>query len=103
LSSDEARALALALPEAVEQDHHGRPSFRVGGKIFATLWDTEHMNVMLDEGGIVMAVQEHPSVCSEVMWGKRLAAVRVDLPRVDPEVLERMLEEAWELRANRRR
>ena len=31
--------LALALPGAVEADHHGRPSFRVGGKIFATLWN----------------------------------------------------------------
>lgn len=103
MSSDEARQLALALPEAVEQDHHGKPSFRVGGKIFATLWDDEHMNVMLDEGGIVMAVQEHPDVCSEVMWGKRLAAVRVDLTQADAGLLGRLLEEAWELRANRRR
>jgi hypothetical protein len=38
VSPAEARAVALSLPEAVEQDHHGRPSFRVGGKIFATLW-----------------------------------------------------------------
>ena len=103
MNSDEARALALALPEAVEQDHHGRPSFRVRSKIFATLWDEEHMNVMLDEGGIVEAAQAHPEVCSEVIWGKRLAAVRVHLPSVGRDALERMLEEAWELRANRRR
>ena len=31
------RALALSLPEAVEQPHFDRPSFRVRGKIFATL------------------------------------------------------------------
>jgi hypothetical protein len=99
LTSEEARALALALPEAVEQDHHGRPSFRVGGKIFATLWDEEHLNVMLDEGGIMMAVQEHPDTCSEVMWGRRLAAVRVDLARAKPRWLGQMLREAWELRA----
>jgi hypothetical protein len=37
VSTDDARFLALSLPEAVELDHHGRPSFRVGGKIFATL------------------------------------------------------------------
>jgi hypothetical protein len=94
--------LALALPGAVEQDHHGRPSFRVNGKIFATLWDDEHMNVMLDEGGILMAVQEHPEACSEVMWGKRLAAVRVDLPRAEAAWLGQMLREAWELRAPKR-
>jgi hypothetical protein len=102
LTRDEARTLALALPEAVEEDHHGRPSFRVGGKIFATLWDEEHLNVMLDEGGIVMAVQQHPDACSEVMWGKRLAAVRVDLPRAEPEWLAQALREAWELRAPKR-
>lgn len=102
MTSREARELALALPEAREQDHHGRPSFRVNGKIFATLWDAEHMNVMLDEGGIVQAVQEHPDACEEVWWGKRRAAVRVDLGAVDPETLRGMLEEAWELRAPKR-
>jgi hypothetical protein len=57
-SVDQARRLALALPEAMEKDHHGRPSFRVGGRIFATLWDQDHMNVMVDEPGILTAVQE---------------------------------------------
>ena len=76
VSREEARRLALALPEAVEQDHHGRPSFRVAGKIFATQWDSEHMNVMLDEGGILTVVQANPGVCEEVHWGKRLAAVK---------------------------
>ena len=102
VTADEARKLALALPEAVEQDHHGRPSFRVNGKIFATLWDEEHMNVMLDEGGIVQAVQTRPKVCEEVWWGTRLAAVRVDLAAADPKTLRGMLEEAWELRAPKR-
>jgi hypothetical protein len=102
LTSEEACKLALALPDAREQDHHGRPSFRVNGKILATLWDREHMNVMLDGGGIRMAVEQHPEACSEVMWGKRLAAVRVHLPSAQPDLLGQMLEEAWELRANRR-
>ena len=46
-SVEQARTLALALPGAVERDHHGRPSFRVDGRIFATLWDGEHLNVMV--------------------------------------------------------
>ncbi|HEV3460901.1 MAG TPA: MmcQ/YjbR family DNA-binding protein [Candidatus Dormibacteraeota bacterium] len=41
------RRIALWLPEATEQDHHGRPSFRVRGKIFATLWAAR-----IDEVGI---------------------------------------------------
>ena len=56
LTTADARRVALSLPEAVEQDHHGRPSFRVAGKIFATLWDEEHVNVMVDEPGILTAV-----------------------------------------------
>lgn len=79
ISGDRARQLALALPEAVEKDHHGRPSFRVADKIFATQWDKDHVNVMLDESGILSAVRAAPETCGEVWWGKRLAAVRVDL------------------------
>src|SRR5436305_12859652 len=96
LSAEDARRLALALPDAVERDHHGRPSFRVAGRIFATLWDPQHMNVMLDEPGILTAVQDHPDVCAEVMWGKRLAAVRVTLPAVVSGLLAELLADAWE-------
>jgi len=102
ISGEQARQFALALPEAIEQNHHGRPSFRVGSKIFATLWDENHMNVMLDEGGILTAVESEPEICVEVWWGKRLAAVRVDLRRVDPSLLSKLLGEAWELRAPKR-
>jgi hypothetical protein len=96
VSSQQARELALGLPETVEQDHHGRPSFRVSKRIFATLWDPEHMNVMLDEPGIRTAVADHPQLCQEVWWGKRLAATRVDLAAVDPELLRELLTDAWE-------
>jgi hypothetical protein len=99
VSTDEARRIALSLPETVEQDHHGRPSFRVSGRIFATLWDPEHMNVMLDEPGIHTAVEAHRDVCSGVMWGKRLSAVRVTLPAADPELLADLLADAWEGKA----
>jgi YjbR len=88
--------MALSLDGAVEQDHHGRPSFRIGGRIFATLWDEAHMNVMLDEPGILNTVQHHPDVCTEVYWGKRLAAARVELGRADEALLRALLEDAWE-------
>jgi hypothetical protein len=102
MSYERARELALALPEAVEADHHGRTSFRVGGKIFATRWDDEHMNVMLDEGGIRTAVEAEPETCAEVWWGKRLSAVRVDLRRADERLLADLLADAWEGKAPRR-
>jgi hypothetical protein len=99
LSPEQARRIALALPDAVELDHHGRPSFRVAGRIFATLWDEHHMNVMIDEPGIHTAVQAAPQVCEEVWWGKRLAAVRVDLRSARKELLAELLADAWERKA----
>ena len=102
VSAEEARALALSLPEAVELDHHGRPSFRVGGRIFATLWDDRRMNVMLDEGGILTALEAAPHVCEEVWWGKRLTAVGVILPNAEPTLLRDLLADAWEQKAPKR-
>jgi hypothetical protein len=102
VSRDQIRRIALGLPEAVELDHHGRPSFRVGGKIFATLWDEGHMNVMLDEPGILTAVQAHPRVCAEFRWGKRLAAVQVDLAVADEALAADLLADGWERRASAR-
>jgi hypothetical protein len=102
MTADEARALALALPEAAEEDHHGRPSFRIRGKIFATLWTPEALNVMAGADRIAAAVEEAPETCSEVFWGRRLSAVRVDLGAADPGLVEDLLAEAWARRAPRR-
>ena len=40
--------------------------------------------------------------CEEVWWGKRLAAVRVDLTRADAERLAELLSDAWEHKAPKR-
>jgi hypothetical protein len=99
LTTDQARELALALPEAVEQDHHGRPSFRVSRRIFATLWTERAMNVMAGEERIRAAAADRSHVCREVFWGKRLAAVQIDLERADPELLGDLLDHAWRAKA----
>ena len=102
VSVAEARSIALSLPEAVEQDHHGRPSFRVGGKIFATLWTEQRMNVMLDEGGILTALHAAGDACQEVWWGKRRVAVGVTLACADSDFLRDLLTDAWEHKAPKR-
>jgi hypothetical protein len=103
MTGEEARAIALSLPGAQERDHHGRPSFRVGGRIFATLWDDEHMNVMVDEDGVRTYAARDGAIYSEVWWGKRLAAVRVRLAGVGEGDLRELLSDAWEGRASTRR
>lgn len=99
LTADDVRALALGLPDAIEQDHHGRPSFRVRGKIFATLWSATALNVMAGDELIRAAAESEPDVCSLRYWGARLAAVQIDLARADPELVRDLLEAAWSRRA----
>jgi hypothetical protein len=55
--------------------------------------------VMLDEPGIRTAVAEHPEWCSERYWGKRLAAVAVELQHAPPDELADLLADAWEGKA----
>src|ERR671916_2778965 len=66
LDAEDVRRLALALPGALEADHHGRPSFRVGGRIFATLWTPTALNVMAGEEEIRAAVARAPDVYAPV-------------------------------------
>jgi hypothetical protein len=44
-------------------------------------------------------VQAHPYCCREVFWGKRLAAVRINLPDADRALLAELLADAWEAKA----
>jgi hypothetical protein len=99
VEADEARAMALALPGTTEQDHHGRPSFRVQGKIFATLWTPTALNVVFVHDLILAAVATAPEICSPRYWGKRLAAVRVDLELADAALVGDLLQAAWSQRA----
>ena len=98
ISVGDVRRLALSLEGSVEQDHHGFPSFRVGGKIFATLPDDEHVHVRLPEDRIREIVESDPHACEEKWWGKKLAAVRVSLPDIARDRIAALLEEAWSAR-----
>ena len=95
----DVRALALALPEAAEEDHWARPSFRVRGRIFATLPDPEHLNVMIDPLDVDGAVNADPAACEPLMWGKQLRGVRVRLRVATPEMVRDLLGAAWRRKA----
>ncbi|ORX08546.1 MmcQ/YjbR family DNA-binding protein [Mycolicibacillus trivialis] len=90
------RQLALALPEVIEQDHHGFPSFRVARRIFATLPSADLLRVMLDEHGTRSAAATWPQSCREFYWGKRLACLEIDLPHADEALVRTLLAEAWD-------
>ncbi len=97
----ELRRLALSLPETAEQDHRGIDSFRVRGKIFATVPDDEHVRIMVAEAAILGAVAENPGFCETFYWGKRLACVVVALPTAPASLVRELIHAAWLRKAPR--
>jgi len=97
----EVRAIALALPETTEEDHHARPSFRVRGRIFATLPDGEHLNVMIDPIDVDGVVRHAPAVAEPLLWGKEVRGVRIHMHVAPRELVETLLQAAWRRRAPR--
>lgn len=95
------RRLALDLPGATEQDHHGFPSYRVGGRIFATLPSPDRLRTMPAEPAIRAAAAEHPGVCAEFFWGKRLACVETDLTLATEDLVRELLGDAWDHQSHR--
>lgn len=96
---DELRYLALSFPDTTEEEHHDRPSFKVCGKVFATLPDDEHINVMLDPEAAHIALIVTPAGCRELRWGERLAGIRVELAAVELDMLAAVLTAAWRRKA----
>lgn len=74
-------------------------SFRVRGKIFATVPDDDHVRVMASEPEILAACAEEPDACEPYFWGKKLACVLVSVRAVPPGLLSELLEDAWARKA----
>jgi hypothetical protein len=96
---NELRYLALSFPESSEEDHQDRPSFRVNGKIFATLPDDLHVSVMLDPQQAQEAMMQAYACCAELCWGKRLIGITVDLSGADLDMLAAAITCAWRRKA----
>jgi hypothetical protein len=86
----------------VEADHWGRPSFRVRGRIFATVPDLRHLNVMIDPFDVDAAVREEPDSCEQLLWGTEVRGVRVLLANASLQLLGDLLEAAWRRKAPKR-
>jgi hypothetical protein len=94
---DDVRAIALLLPEVVEGAHMGHPDFRVGGKIFATLWtDEERVVIKLTPEIQAVLMEAEPTLFEPIegSWGKR-GWTNVDLAEVEEETLRSALLAAW--------
>ncbi|HEX4212741.1 MAG TPA: MmcQ/YjbR family DNA-binding protein [Candidatus Dormibacteraeota bacterium] len=100
LSDDDVRALVARLPGAEEGAHHGHPDFRVGGRIFATLWPPTHSaNVRIAAEDADALARMEPDVYRLISDRGGYGWLGVDLSRVAETELARLLEGAWRLRA----
>ena len=77
-----ARHFALSLPEATEEPHFDLASFRVKGKIFATVPPEEKpLHVFVDGAVLDVLPAAQPKAYEKLFWGKRLAKPRRDARR----------------------
>ena len=92
-----ARNLCLSLPSVEEYDHFGKPAYRVGKKILATL--------SLDDKRAVVKLSkaEQPDLCDRYRpavfpvknkWGE-LGWTNVELDKVNEAAFKRLIELAW--------
>jgi hypothetical protein len=91
----QARRIFLEQPEAEEKSHMGHPDFRVGGKIFATLWPTKNIAVVkLSVADQTGALQMNPKALKLKYWGKS-PYLEVDLQKADVALLRALAQAAW--------
>lgn len=94
------RELALALPEATEQPHFELSSFRVRGKIYATVPPgSPTVRIFVDEHTTHAMVASDPGTYAELRWGKTLSGLAVTLRRATVGDVRELLEEAWRRKA----
>lgn len=99
------RELALELPEVIEWKHHGKPDFRVGGRIFATLGypDADWGMVSLRPSEQLVLLRDASAGFrpSAGRWGES-GSTQVCLVEVDTATLRLALLLAWKGRAGKR-
>jgi hypothetical protein len=97
---DSVRAFALSLPGAGEEPHFDMTSFRVRKKIFATApADGSYLHVFVGDDEIAASVAEDPGAFEPLLWGQRVAGLRVRLAAVEQHRVAELLEESWRRKA----
>ncbi|MBI3345856.1 MAG: MmcQ/YjbR family DNA-binding protein [Burkholderiales bacterium] len=100
MNAEQARALALGLPGAVEKPHHELTSFRLPGakgRIFATMTpDGAELRVFIqdDDARDAWIVREL-GVVEPLFWGARRCGVKLPLARARSAWVRELLGQAW--------
>jgi len=103
LKLQQARLFAMSLPSVSEEPHFNYSSFRVGGKIFATVPpEGQHLHVFVEEEQRQVAIALEPGAVEKLLWGKKVVGLRITLAEVKSPLVKRLLEQAWARKAPKR-
>ncbi|HEX9391960.1 MAG TPA: MmcQ/YjbR family DNA-binding protein [Usitatibacteraceae bacterium] len=92
----QARKYALSLPETNEEPHFEFSSFRVRGKIFATVPPGGlHLHIFVDEDQRAPLIAAEPEGYEALRWGAKVVGVRVTLAQAHAGTVERLLRQSW--------
>ena len=94
------RRFALSLPEATEAPHFEYSSFRVRGKIFATVPpDGLHVHIFVGDEDREPALEVHGEFAEKLLWGGKVVGLRVYLEKAEAGAVKALLERAWRRKA----
>lgn len=95
----QVRRHALALEATAEAPHHDFSSFRVRGKIFATVPpDGEHLHVFVPSDERDRALALYPECMAPLHWGQKVLGLRIHLPQAPAPAVKALLAAAYAAR-----
>jgi len=96
----DVRRFALSLPEVTEEPHFDLTSFRVRGKILATAPPGQtHLHVFVAGDELELLPLAQPKAYEKLLWGKRVAGLRVTLAAAKTSDVEDLIRAAWRRKA----
>jgi Protein of unknown function (DUF419). len=98
----DVRTHALSLDAVTEEPHHTYSSFRVRGRIFATIPPEEtHLHVFVGDEDREQALAMYPGFVEKLFWGSKVLGLRVDLARATPAIVKALVVKAYETRVRK--
>ena len=100
---EQVRRIALSFPSVTEEPHHHFSSFRVAGKIFATVPPEEtHVHLFVDDQKNEMMLDIDPLTYEKLWWGKKVMGLRANLETAREQDIQDLLQNAWARKAPKR-
>ena len=95
LNMADIRAMVDEMGECTEEPHHHLTSFRIGGKIFATMPpDFSFLNIFVDEECREETLGMYPESFEKLWWGKNVVGLKANPEKADRKDIEMLLKKA---------